>query len=242
MKIAFISDIHGNFEALDSVKNSLLTEKVDRTICLGDIVGYGANPNECIDLLNKISDEIIAGNHDWASVSKTSIKYFNSFASEAVKWTRNKLTEKNRLFLSSLSLKKKAENCLYVHAAPLNPEHWDYITNLQDAAASFKTFSRQLCFVAHSHNPLIFIHTDTGEIICIRKSRLTIEKGFRYIINVGSVGQPRDGNPHSSYGIYDSEKKEYKLVRVPYDIAGAQKKILDSGLPPFLASRLESGI
>lgn len=241
MKIAFISDVHSNLEALTSVRKSLQNVGNDKVLFLGDIVGYGANPNECIEIIKDLSDDILAGNHDWAAVGKSSAEYFNIVAKEAIEWTQDKLTEQNKAFLSSLALKGEWEELIYAHATPSHPEEWNYIFNIFDATDNFETFSQPLCFVAHSHQPVIFVQTKTGSISSERSTYMTLQKDFRYIINSGSVGQPRDGNPLSSYGIYDTEKKEYRLIRVQYDVTRAQKKILDAGLPPFLASRLGMG-
>jgi diadenosine tetraphosphatase ApaH/serine/threonine PP2A family protein phosphatase len=241
MKIAFISDVHSNLEALTSVRKSLQNVGIDKVLFLGDIVGYGANPNECIEIIKDLSDDILAGNHDWAAVGKSSAEYFNLVAKEAIEWTQDKLTEQNKAFLSSLALKGEWEELIFVHATPSHPEEWNYIFNIFDATDNFETFSQPLCFVAHSHQPVIFVQTKTGSISSKRSTYMTLQKDFRYIINSGSVGQPRDGNPLSSYGIYDTEKKEYRLIRVQYDVTRAQKKILDAGLPSFLASRLGMG-
>ena len=242
MKIAFISDVHGNLEALTSVRKSLQNKRVDKVLFLGDIVGYGANPNECIEIVRDMSDDILAGNHDWAAIGKGNADSFNTVAREAIEWTQDQLTEDNKAFLSSQSLIGEMEDFIYVHSTPFHPEDWDYIISIADAYESFETFSQSLCFVAHSHDPIVFIKTDTRDIVPGKTSQIKIQKGFRYIINIGSVGQPRDGNPLSSYGIYDTEKKEYSLIRVQYAVTRAQEKILDAGLPPFLAERLGFGM
>lgn len=241
MKTAFISDVHGNLEALTAVTQSLRDEGVSRVLFLGDIVGYGANPGECIEIVREIADTILAGNHDWAAVDKTDTSSFNAAAQAAVAWTKSVLTAADKAFLSQLSLNEETKDFFCVHATPLHPEAWGYIVNDRDASQSFAHFSESLCFVAHSHYPTVFILTDKNRINSERTAHLSIRAGCRYIINSGSVGQPRDGNPAASYGIYDTDKKEYRLLRVEYDIALAQKKILDAGLPPFLAHRLALG-
>ena len=241
MQLALISDVHGNLEALSSVARSIHNEGAEKVVFLGDIVGYGANPNECIDMLREITKELIAGNHDMASAGKTSIRNFNPLAKEAIEWTRNKLTKNNMDFLSSLPLKKETQTTIYVHSSPYCPEDWNYVSDVQDAGRQFKAFAKHACFIGHSHFPKIFTKTSSGEILQLKKSQIKLREGFRYIINTGSVGQPRDGNPLSSYGIYDTEKKEYRLVRVQYDISMAKNKIIAAGLPAFLAKRLDSG-
>jgi diadenosine tetraphosphatase ApaH/serine/threonine PP2A family protein phosphatase len=241
MKIALVSDVHGNLEALLSVKKSLENEGVDRVLFLGDIVGYGASPNECIDVVRVTAHTVLAGNHDWAAIGKSSTSNFNPLAEAAITWTAEQLTKGNKKFLFSLPLREDREDFLSVHATHLNPEAWAYIVKADDADKSFLHFLQPICFIAHSHYPIIFIQTETGLVVSERASGLTIKAGQRYIINSGSVGQPRDGSPLASYGIYDTEKKTYSLVRVEYDVALAQKKIIAAGLPPFLAKRIGLG-
>jgi predicted phosphodiesterase len=241
MKIAFISDIHSNLEALTAVSKSLQNQGPDIVLFLGDIVGYGADPNECIEMVRDIADDILAGNHDWAAVGKSSTDNFNPTAKKALEWTQSRLTKDSNNFLSSLSLKGKMENFIYIHSTPFRPEEWNYIFSLSDAVQSFDNFSQSLCFVAHSHIPVTFVQTAGGDTAFVQNPQFKLRKGFRYIINSGSVGQPRDGNPLSSYGIYDTKKKEYMLIRVQYDIEHARRKIIDAGLPESLANRLIVG-
>jgi diadenosine tetraphosphatase ApaH/serine/threonine PP2A family protein phosphatase len=241
MKIAFISDIHSNLEAFQAVIASLARYDVAKVMFLGDIVGYGANPNECIDLLRGIADCNIAGNHDSAAVDKTDISNFNPYAQEAVLWTKEVLTRQNALFLSSLPLTDALNDFMVVHSSPLHPELWDYVVSFSDAQISFRNFTQQLCFIGHSHHPGIFILDRTGTISAEEGVTMNFKEGNRYITNIGSVGQPRDGNPLSAYGMYDTETNEYRLIRVEYNIALAQQKILAAGLPRFLAERLSVG-
>ena len=241
MKIALISDIHSNLEAFQAVMASLAGHDIEKVMFLGDIVGYGANPNECIDLLQSVADCYIAGNHDYAAVNKTDIRYFNPYAQEAVLWTKEVLSRENALFLSSLPLTDALNDFMVVHSSPLHPELWDYVVSLSKARISFRNFTQQLCFIGHSHHPGIFIQDSAGRISTEERVTMNFKEGNRYIINIGSVGQPRDGNPLSSYGLYDTETNEYRLIRVEYNIALAQQKILAAGLPRFLAERLSVG-
>jgi len=241
MKIALISDIHSNLEAFQAVMASLAGHDIEKVMFLGDIVGYGANPNECIDLLRSVADYYIAGNHDFAAVDKTDISYFNPYAQEAVLWTQEVLTIENALFLSSLPLTDTLYDFMVVHSTPLHPELWDYVVSLSNARISFRNFTQQLCFIGHSHHPGIFIQDSAGRISTEERVTMNFKEGNRYIVNIGSVGQPRDGNPLSSYGLYDTETNEYSLIRVEYNIALAQQKILAAGLPRFLAERLSVG-
>jgi len=241
MKIALISDIHSNLEAFQAVMASLAGHEIEKVMFLGDIVGYGANPNECIDLLRSVADCYIAGNHDYAAVNKTDISYFNPYAQEAVLWTQEVLTRENALFLSSLPLTDALYDFMIVHSTPLHPELWDYVVYVSDAQIGFRNFTQQLCFIGHSHHPGIFVQDRAGRIFAEDQLTIKVKEGNRYIINIGSVGQPRDGNPLSSYGLYDTETNEYRLIRVEYNIALAQQKILAAGLPRFLAERLSVG-
>jgi predicted phosphodiesterase len=241
MKIALISDIHSNLEAFQAVMASITRHGIEKIMFLGDIVGYSANPNECIDLLRSVTDCYIAGNHDYAAVDKTDINYFNPYAQEAVLWTSGVLTRQNALFLSSLPLADALHDFMIVHSTPLHPELWDYVVYVFDAQIGFSNFTQQLCFIGHSHHPGIFVQDRSGRILEEYQTAIKVTEGNRYIINIGSVGQPRDGNPLSSYGLYDTETNEYRLIRVGYNIALAQQKILAAGLPRFLAERLSVG-
>ena len=241
MKAALLSDIHGNLEAFRAVRESITAHGAEDIIFLGDIVGYGADPNECVELLRTLTDCSIAGNHDFAAVQKTDIKYFNPHAKEAIVWTAQQLTAENARFLASLPLLVTRHHVTFVHSTPMLPQLWDYIMTTAEAGVSFQNFSGQACFIGHSHYPLIFIEDSSGAITESSCTACTLEDNHRYIINIGSVGQPRDGTPLASYGLYDTESKEFRLIRVAYDIVAAQRKILAAGLPPFLASRLALG-
>ncbi len=242
MKIVLISDVHANLEALVTVKKSIRNEGADSILFVGDIVGYGANPNECIEILQDLTDKAVAGNHDWAAIGKNSTEYFNPAAKEAIEWTHDQLTEASKAFLNTLPLRGELQQCLYVHATPENPQDWDYISTTWEAHASFQAFSQQVCFIGHSHQPAIFIKPAEGDTLLEQSTHIMLKQHNRYLINIGSVGQPRDGTPLAGYGIYDTKKNEYRLIRVQYDINTAQQKIIDAGLDPFLAQRLSIGM
>lgn len=241
MKTALIADVHGNLEALQSVLRSLTAQHVDRVLFLGDIVGYGANPAECIEAVQKAADVLLAGNHDRAAIGRSAADSFNPAALAAVRWTETRLEGRHRVLLTGLPLQHATDAFVCVHAAPQNPAAWDYISNEDDAAASFAYFEQQICFTAHSHVPRIFTLNRTGRVQSESSTAITLRSGLRYIINSGSVGQPRDGDPRASYGIYDSVSRSYERFRVAYDIEQAQRKILEAGLPAMLASRLSLG-
>lgn len=242
MRIAFISDIHGNYEALISVLDHIKGDKVDAYICVGDIVGYGANPNECIKLVQELDClSVVAGNHDYAAVNLTNLTYFNPIAYRAILWTQEILLEKNKKYLENLSLQYSADNYRVVHSSPHNPQEWNYILSLEEAENSFCYFIEQICFIGHSHVPFFVEKDGNNPSKLIAEDIIEIKEGCRYLINVGSVGQPRDNDPRSAFVIYDLEEKKIFLKRVEYNIAQAQEKILRAGLPAQLAWRLEKG-
>ncbi len=241
MKYAIISDIHGNLEALTSVLAEIENRSIETTLCLGDVVGYGPNPNECIALIREKATSILAGNHDHAPIGKLDTSYFNPWARSAIEWTRENLDDVAVRFLVDLPLKREIDGFTIVHATPHEPGEWNYIVTIGDAIKNFPEFKNQICFIGHSHVPMIISLDGKDNCSVVRDNPLEIRDDLRYIINVGSVGQPRDYNPLASFGIYDDEQRTYELCRVEYDIATTQSKIRDSNLPVFLAERLEVG-
>lgn len=240
MLYGLFADIHGNLEALEAVLEELRQKKVDQLICLGDIVGYGADPNICVEKIRQLSIPTIAGNHDWAVVGSTDINYFNPEAKEAVLWTEKILKIENKEYLKRLPLLFEKDNFQVVHGSLKEPAEWYYILNYQEAWEAFRLMKKPLLFVAHSHMPVIFFMSK-GRLRHSFTSHLIIEEEVDYIINVGSVGQPRDGDPRASYVIYDDEKKEIFFFRVDYPIEIAQTKIRAAGLPEIEAARLSEG-
>lgn len=241
MKHAIISDIHGNLEALESVLSEIARRKVDSVLCLGDVVGYGPNPNECVALIMEKAEVILAGNHDYAPLGKIDLSYFNPWARSAIEWTRAKLNESSIEFLLDLPLKIEIDGFTIVHSTPFRPADWNYIITIGDAVKNFPEFRSRVCFIGHSHVPMIVSLSEEEDCRVVKENPLKIKTGVRYIINVGSVGQPRDLNPLASFGIYDVRKNEYELCRVEYDVAKTQQKIKETSLPDFLAERLELG-
>lgn len=242
MRFAILSDIHGNIEAFQAVLKDSAAQRVQKIIFLGDIVGYGANPRECIDLLREKTQDIVAGNHDWGVAGKTNTSHFNSIAQAALSWTVSQLSSEYKEFLAQLPLKREEGMFTCVHATPVHPEKWKYIFTKKEALRNIQVLEHELCFVGHSHIPLVFVLTQYRKLLFATKfSEITLEKQNRFLINVGSVGQPRDANPEAAYGIFDAEKREFSLRRVKYDIATAQKKIISVGLPPVLAERIGMG-
>lgn len=241
MRFAIISDIHSNVEALLSVLAEIKKEHVDKIICLGDILGYGPDPKECANLIREKCEYIIVGNHDFACLNRTELVFFNRFAKEAIHWTLTKITEEDLEFVFQLPFEIVFQNIRFVHANPYTPQSWDYILSIDDAIFNFSKFKEQICFIGHSHQPIIYIENNDQKYMFSEEREIKIEPNFRYIINVGSVGQPRDNNPASAFGILDTTKQMFELFRVGYNVEKTQQKMLAAGLPEFLADRLLAG-
>lgn len=239
MRYAIFGDIHGNSEALAAVFADIEKECVDRYVCLGDIVGYGAEPRECLREIRSRGIDTVLGNHDSAAVGDTPLDYFNPYARVAVEWTAKKLSEDEEEWISGLPLVRNYDGFTVVHATLSNPKEWDYILGLDSARKCFELLATQVCFVGHSHVPVVFM--SDGSITFSRESETVLEKGCRYIVNAGSVGQPRDGDARASYAILDWKAGRVEIRRVPYDYESTQEKILKAGLPPSLALRLGLG-
>ncbi|MEW6213656.1 MAG: metallophosphoesterase family protein [Nitrospirota bacterium] len=240
MRYAVLSDVHSNLEALKAVLKDVGQRKIENIVFLGDAVGYGPNPNKCIELLVDRCKILLAGNHDWGVLGLTDIAYFNEYAREAIEWTRGVLTEENRKILKSFPVKKEIRNgsIFLVHSTPKEPEEWHYLLTLWDAEINFHYFDNKFCFLGHSHQPFIIERLSSGELVTCKEAA-RIGKSARYIINAGSVGQPRDGDPRACYVIIDDEKIE--IIKVPYDIETVQKKMRKEGLPFPLIERLSVG-
>jgi len=244
LRYAIISDIHSNLEALQAVLKTIEQEKIDKIVCLGDIVGYGPNPNECLDLVKRSCEIILTGNHDFACIENSELFYFNQYAKQAIEWTLTELSREKLNYLSNLKLDAKIENYYLVHSSPYDPRSWDYILSLDEAIFNFSKFNENICFIGHSHHPIIYIEYLENNILKYNLkvvNKLQLDENERYIINVGSVGQPRDGNPNAAFAIIDSSNQVYELKRVNYDINKTYQKMISVDLPQFLADRLLMG-
>ena len=202
MRYAILSDIHGNLEAFEAVLKDLTGTDIQKLIFLGDIVGYGPNPEECIALLREKFDVMIAGNHDWAVVGKTEINTFNSVARHAIEWTIAYLSPGGKKFLTELPFQKEEDGLTFVHASPLNPQDWVYVFSEHEALRNLRAVKNDLCFVGHSHIPSVFVLNEFGELFFYKNfTEIILEGTTRFLINVGSIGQPRDGfSPDFYYG------------------------------------------
>ncbi len=240
MRNAYISDIHANLEALEAVFRDIDKQKVQNIYFMGDVVGYGANPNECAKLVKNNCDLCIAGNHDHAALGITDISVFNERAAEAIMWTFEAMNEETSTFLEKQPFTREIESqdVYLAHGSPYDPEDWLYVLSMEDVERSLDAQSSRICLVGHSHRPFVAERKSDGELM-IHPMWVMLTEGSRYIMNVGSVGQPRDRDPRSSYLIIDDEIAE--LQRVEYDIPTTQRKILDAGLPEQLARRIALG-
>ncbi|KJU82369.1 Phosphoesterase [Candidatus Magnetobacterium bavaricum] len=240
MAYAVISDVHSNLHALEAVLKDISERRIDEIYFVGDAVGYGPQPNLCIDLLKRDCGILIAGNHDWAVLEYISTEYFNVHAADAVTYNREIMTEEHMQDLEKFNLLKSSEkrNALFVHATPLVPENWDYLFSVKDAEVNFESFEQRFCFIGHSHTPVIIEQQQTEEIL-IHRTKTEINDTSRYIVNDGSVGQPRDGDPRASYVIVEDASIE--IVRVQYDVSKTQKEMEAAKLPFRLIERLAYG-
>ena len=240
MRYGIFSDVHANLEAMESVVNSLRREKIDNYFCVGDVVGYGANPHECIEAVKSLGATSIAGNHDWAVIGRVDTRYFNPMAKEAIHWTKRYALREDMIFLDNLKLIYKNDDFILVHGTLQEADYFHYLIDDRQAQETFELMDRDVCFVGHSHVPGIFTKKE-NRIQYSSMSEIYLEDGCQYIINVGSVGQPRDGNPMAAYCVYDTEAKTIFIKRINYIVEEAQRKIMKAGLPAFLASRLAVG-
>ena len=243
MRYAIIADIHANLTAFEAVLDD--TERrggVDEIWCLGDIVGYGPDPHECIEQLRQYNHICVAGNHDWAAIGKVSTADFNPDAALACQWTAGQLNKKDIKYLEKLPPAIDKDTFKLVHGSPREPI-WEYVISASIARENFNFFQSPYCLVGHSHVPIVFRKEDGS----CTSSRLVDNIGLavgarRLILNPGGVGQPRDGDPRASYAIYDSETRIVKLHRIPYDVAAVQDRMMEKGLPVRLAVRLQHGM
>jgi len=246
MRYLIFTDIHGNLEAFLAFLKFARRRKIDHYLFLGDLVGYGASPNEIIQKIRTLKPiSMIRGNHDKAVCGLDSVQTFNPIAASAIHWTKDRLTKANSQFLCRLKQGPLAinEDIVICHGAPFDEDH--YIFGEFDAAEAFLHIDRQICFFGHTHFPFVYEkknHLVEGTFLTGDSNEIKLEKGVQYLINPGSIGQPRDRNPHSACAIYDTSSRKIKFYRIPYDIKGAQEKILEAGLPSALAERLAVGI
>ena len=244
MRSLVLGDIHGNLEAFEAVLEDAGKQGgFDEVWCLGDVVGYGPDPSLCLRRLRELPHRALAGNHDLAAIGKLGIEDFNPEAATAALWTAGQLAAEDAAYLAGLPERIEVDGVLLVHGSPRLPV-WEYLLSVDIAQMSFPAFEGRLCFVGHSHVPLVFRYSPATET-CLGQylpRELELEpQGMRYIVNPGGVGQPRDGDPAASYAIFDTGASVIYHYRVPYYIAATQAKMLRAGLPGHLIARLSYG-
>ncbi len=243
MRIAILSDVHANIQALTKVLERCDKEDVDEIVCLGDVVGYGANPNECCDLLREYCSVVLMGNHDAATVGVMDADYYYDSARRVLYWSRKELTEENFRWLYSLPYTHQRPDldAGFYHSAPILPSGFYYVVRNEEAEALTRMkegfFTHN--FIGHSH--LTTTYEYSGKKVKDVTGNYSFREGHRYLFNVGSVGQPRDRNPQACFVIFDAKRKTVDHVRVPYDIAGAQARIREAGHDDKFARRLSVG-
>jgi predicted phosphodiesterase len=239
-RYAVLGDIHGNWEALSAVLDDAQSLGVTAYVCVGDLVGYNANPAECLRRIRELDILCVRGNHDHYCSHDECIRDFHPLAANVVDWTRGQLNEDEVSFLRDLKMTRIVSGFTLVHSTLDMPDKWGYVFDELEAESHFNYQSTTVCFYGHTHQPVIF--EKAGYVRRIGGHKTSVALGKKYFINVGSVGQPRDGDPRSAYGIYDLGTKTVELRRVEYDIPSTQKKIIAAGLPERLAMRLAVGV
>lgn len=242
MRILIISDIHANLTAFETVMNDARGDW-DYVWCLGDVVGYGPDPNECVNLLRTLPHLCLAGNHDWAALNRLDIRTFNPDARKAVDWTRTTLTPDNTAWLEALPTTFVIGQYTLAHGSPREPV-WEYILEPLIAALNFPHFETPYCLVGHTHQPIIYeLQSEHGDTEAIPPTYRTQRQlnGHRQIINPGSVGQPRDGDPRAAYAMLDTDALTWTAQRVDYPIKVTQDKMRALRIPNRLVDRLEYG-
>jgi diadenosine tetraphosphatase ApaH/serine/threonine PP2A family protein phosphatase len=243
MRYAIIADVHANLTAFAAVLKDIEQRGgMDEIWCLGDTVGYGPDPHECIALLRQQRHVCVGGNHDWGAIGKVDIADFNPDAAAACRWTAQQLSPEDVRYLENLPLTLERDDFTLVHGSPREPI-WEYLTSTSIAIQNFNFFQSPYCLVGHSHVPLVFRDEDGACSFNKWTTNIGLALGQnRLIINPGGVGQPRDGDPRASYAIYDTENRQIRLYRVPYDIETTQHKMMEGGLPIRLVVRLKYGM
>jgi predicted phosphodiesterase len=239
MKYAILGDIHANLEALRAVLTDAEEQGVTHFASTGDVVGYNADPKACLQMIRSLKSAVVQGNHDYYAACSEPMELFTPMAQKSIRWTRKQLSPFERKYLRQLPLILDVENFTIVHSSLNSPHRWNYIFKCKAADANFRNQFNQVCFFGHTHVPLAFIKGSTIDKGFYEKLR--VRPGFQYLVNVGSVGQPRDHNPRPAYVIYDLDEQTIQMRRVEYNPEATQQKIRAAGLPFRNALRLNSG-
>ena len=237
---AVLGDIHANLDALNVVLDDCRSQGVTDFLCTGDVVGYNACPHECMDIIRAIGCPVVVGNHDFYVSSRQNLDDFNPAAAAVVQWTRKQLSVDELYWLRNLPFTHTQMGVTLVHSTMDNPENFGYVFDNLQAEANFLNQKTPVCFHGHTHCPMIYEKSMNG-VFRIDAQDFKLPIGRKYFINVGSVGQPRDGDPRACYCIYEPSKHLLEYRRLEYDVAAAQARIREAGLPDHLADRLARG-
>lgn len=239
MKIGVISDVHSNLAALEAVLRELDRRSIERIICLGDVIGYGPQPNECIQLIRSAAEVVLLGNHDAMALTKLKASQVNPYALEAMRWTKNEISKEHLEWLRTLPYLYSEDQFLFVHASPKSPSDWKYIGRLNEVAEAIEYFSEKVCMIGHTHRPFFAGIDRQGALFFDSRTKIRLDDFPKLLINAGSVGQPRDHDPRAAALVIDDNSIE--LLRVEYDVQKTQKLMKMNGLPDYLSRRLGEG-
>lgn len=245
MRLAIFADIHANRQAFAACLEAARARRAERFVCLGDIVGYGADPEWAVDTVMELAEAgtpVVLGNHDNAIA--TSAESMNAEAQAAIEWTRSRLSAQQRRFLGQLPFTVEEETRLYVHSEASSPPRWHYVRDAADAGLSMIATSAHITFCGHLHRPALYSMSAAARmtsVVPVTGVPVQLLRGRQWLAVLGSVGQPRDGNPAASFAMFDTDKGEITWCRAPYDIAAAADRIRANGLPSWLADRLFAG-
>ncbi len=235
------SDVHANVEALDAIYQELTERQVEKFVCLGDIVGYGPNPNEVVQMIKDKCDICILGNHDNVALQREAHEHFNPLAQYVIHWTQEVLNDSSIEYLKERPYLIRDNGVYFVHASPKSPSDWFYVNSLDDSVEALDFCPDDICFIGHTHCPGFVVKESNESYSVLDKNYFQLKEGQKILINVGSVGQPRDKNPQTSACIYNSETQEFELIRINYDFVSTQNKMVELKFPSFLVHRLTTG-
>ena len=242
MRLALISDIHGNLEALEAVLHDIGKHQVNKVHCLGDVVGYGCDPAACLRLVESHCEIKLLGNHEYAVLGLLASGSLNQLARCSLDWTAEQMTDREFSMIADFELDTVCADCYLVHGSPFEPEEWHYILSNPEAKKGFRYFDQRIAFFGHTHVPMIYSQLPDGAIRSRAGHDFDPDDGeTRYLVNIGSVGQPRDNDPRACYAIFDSDRRSVTYRRVTYDIKKAQAKMAEAKMPQMLIERLEAG-
>ncbi len=244
MRIAILSDVHANIEALSQVEAALGRLGIDEVVCLGDVVGYGASPNPCCERIRAIASLTLLGNHDAAVAGRMDYGYYYEAARQALDWTASRLDPEHLAWLQSLPYAQRSDEVGYSHGSPVVPDAFEYVFALQQAQELVPHHDRlaQVTFIGHSHLCKAFAFDAAGRVEDVFARRIRLEDGRKYVVSVGSVGQPRDYDPRACFATYDTAARQVEYHRVPYDVESAARKIFETDLAANFGKRLFHGL